>query len=454
MAQAAAFYTSVRAGRQQFRDLPSVLGGLATLLALGMALFHLYTGVTFPLLALQQRSVHLGFVLVLIFLLIPPAERFRSSKLWLAVDVLLAALSVGAMGYMATVDLAQLADMIGLDLRPEQYFFGISAILLLLEATRRTSGLAFCLVIAGFLLFALYGAHIPGPVAFRNVPMDRFVSSMYLTTNGIFSGLLGVSATYVFLFMAFSSFLQHSGAGDYIMRLAFASFGGVRGGPAKVAVVSSGLFGMFSGSPMANVAGTGVITIPLMRKAGYRPEFAGAVEAVASTGGVLMPPVMGSVAFVMAEVLAVPYFRIVEAVALVAILYFAALFIVVDLEAVKLGLRGLPRKELPPFLRTLGDGIHLGLPIAVLVFLMVNENFTTTTAAFWATMAIPVCSWLRRSSRMDWRRILQAFEDTAYHALTVACVMAGAGMITGVLTLTGLGLRLSSLLMLSIHHDE
>ena len=224
---------------------------------------------------------------------------------------------------------------------------GMITTLLVLEATRRTAGMAMPLVAIGFILYGFIGPYMPGILNHPGIPLNQFIGMNYLFTEGIFGVPLGVSASFVIIFIIFGAFLEDSGGGKLFIDLACAFFGSVRGRPAKIAIFSSGLFGTISGSAVANVVGTGTFTIPMMKRIGYRPHFAGAVEAVASTGGMIMPPVMGAAAFIMAEIVGVSYVSVCIAAALPALLYYFSLFVFIDLEAAKTGLKGIPRKEKP-----------------------------------------------------------------------------------------------------------
>ena len=260
--------------------------------------------------------------------------------------------------------------------------------------------------------------------------------------------LAGISATYIFLFILFGAMLRAAGGGEFFINLSFGLFGHVRGGPAKIAVVASSLFGMLSGSGTANVAGTGQITIPLMKRSGYQSHFAGAVETVSSAGGLLMPPIMGSAVFIIMEVLGVNYVTIMKAAGLTAVLYYVGLFLMIDLEAQKMGMVGLPREDLPDLKKTFKDGWFFTIPIFVLIFFLVYSKVSVTRAAFWATIAIPVSSYL--GSRERWmtpRKILQGLEDGALTALPVVAILSLGGVVLGMITLTGLGLMMSGLLI-------
>jgi TRAP-type uncharacterized transport system fused permease subunit len=299
---------------------------------------------------------------------------------------------------------------------------GTILIVTVIEATRRTVGLILPLLAGVFLVYGFFGPYFPGPFGHRGYPVSRIVADQVLTTIGLFGSPLGASSTFVAIFMIFSAFLQASGTGQSFIDLAVSFFGGIRGGPAKVAVFASSLFGAISGSAVANVAGTGTFTIPLMKRTGYRPHFAGAVEAAASTGGQLMPPVMP------------------------ALLYYFGVFVSVDLEAVRTKLLGLPRSELPSRVAVMRKA-YMFLPIFLLVYLMVIVLYTPTRAAVWAIAATVAVSVFIKESRMGMKELRLALIKGAESLIPVINACACAGIIVGILMLTGLGLRLSSILI-------
>jgi TRAP transporter 4TM/12TM fusion protein len=270
---------------------------------------------------------------------------------------------------------------------------------------------------------------------------------MFITADGVFGMLAGISATFIFLFILFGALLREAGGGEFFINFAYGICGKFRGGPAKVAVVGSSLFGMLSGSGTANVAGTGQITIPLMKRTGYPSYFAGAVEAVSSAGGLLMPPVMGSAVFVMMEILGVNYLTIMKASILMACLYYLGLFLMIDIEAQKIGLVGLKKEEIPPLKKTLKEGWHFFIPLLVLIYFLGIEKSSVTRAALWANISIPLISMIRRETRMSPSKILTGLEKGAVTAAPVVAILSLGGIVVGMITLTGLGLMLSSILI-------
>lgn len=434
----------------QFRKLAGTAGVVVSAIAIAMSLFHYYTAAMGVLVAILQRAVHLLFAMVLAFLLWPAAKGGTRHRIpWY--DWVLAAFGAAVCLYHV-VEYEAIIFRAGMPTAIDVYF-GLAAILLVLEITRRTVGPELPIVAVVFLAYAHLGPYFPHPLDHRGYTLRSIVEHVYLTTEGIFGIPLGVSSTFVFLFILYGAFLEKTGVGQFFIDLAFAVTGHLRGGPAKAAVLASGLLGSISGSSVANTVTTGAFTIPAMLRAGYRREFAGAVEAAASTGGQIMPPVMGAAAFIMAEMTGIPYFTIVKAAAIPAILYFLSVGTMVHIEAVKTGLKGLPRESLPRAGPTIRRGWYLLVPLFTIVyFLMVGRS------AFWAAfqsinIAVAV-ALLAALLRRDWaggrqlvRGIPGAFESGARNAVGVAAACACAGIVVGVVTLTGLGLRFSHLVL-------
>jgi TRAP transporter 4TM/12TM fusion protein len=296
------------------------------------------------------------------------------------------------------------------------------------------------------MLYGLAGPWLPGGLAHRGLSLEITIDQTYFTTEGIFGVPLGVAATYVILFIIFGAFLEKSGAGQFFMNFANAIAGGARGGPGKVSVVSSSLFGTISGSAVANVMVDGWLTIPMMKRTGFKAEAAAAIEAVASTGGQIMPPIMGAAAFVMAEFLGASYTQIMIAAAIPAIFYYGALFAAIHFNAVRSGLQGIPRNELPVLGHIIIRQGHLFLPVIVLLAFLLN-GFTATYAAIVSAAFVVMISWLRRSTRIGVRGILDALREGAVHTVPVAMACAAAGIVIGIVLQTGLALRFTSFLV-------
>ena len=424
---------------QSFRNYTGFLKWLVTIGAISFSGFQLYTAIFGNLASQLQRSVHLTFALGLIFLLYPISSKAKKNRLPFY-DAILVIVSI-YVGLYWTFEYEDLINRAGM-YNSLDFIVGALAILLVLEAARRVVGFPITIIAVGFLLYALFGRYMPGFLEHRGVTLERLVSHMYYTLDGILGTPLSVSATFIFLFLLFGAFLEKSGVGQYFNDLALLIAGRSTGGPAKVAVFSSALQGTISGSSVANVVTSGSFTIPMMKKTGYRPEFAGAVEAAASTGGQLMPPIMGAAAFLMAEFTGIPYWDIAKAAAVPALLYFAGIWIMVHLEAKRTGLRGLTKEELPDKKEVLSK-LYLLLPIVIIIALM-STGFSPVRSALLGILSVIVVAAFRKDTRMSVKDIFQALENGARTALGVAAATAAAGIIVGVVTLTGLGLKFAN----------
>jgi len=321
---------------------------------------------------------------------------------------------------------------------------GAGAILISLEAARRTTGLIIPIVCAAFLFYAYIGPQMPGILRHDGFPLWRIIEYNFITTEGMLGQITNIFASYIFVFVIFAAFLERSGLGQLFMDTALALTGRMTGGPGLAACFSSALMGMVSGSPVANVVTTGAFTIPLMKRVGYKPEFAGAVEAAASTGGQYMPPIMGAAAFMLAEFTETPYIEVVKISILPAILYFGAVGTMVYLEARKTRLVGLPSSELPDIRHVLKRSYQF-LPIPVIIFLML-KGYSPFYSAVWAIITTVILSWFRKETRMGPRRILDALVGGAMSSLSVGSLVGALGVIMGTCLLTGLPARLSELI--------
>jgi len=401
-------------------------------LALAMALFHLYTGYFGPPDAIVFRAIHLGFALTLAFLIYP---RGNNAIVWMsaAIGLVVSAYPIVSLDYinnrMIYVDDMRLADWV----------FGGLMLITLLEATRRAIGLALPVTALLFLTYAVLVADSDLPVLLEQI---------YVSTEGIFGIPISVSATYVILFIIFGALVERSGAGRLFMDFALSLTGSSAGGPAKVACVTSGLFGTVSGSAVANVMTTGAFTIPLMKRLGYKPAFAGAVEAVASTGGQIMPPIMGAAAFVMAAFLGVSYLTVAAYALVPAILYYLAVFMAVHFEAKRLGLEGLPREECPRLAEVLWSRGHLFLPLILLVAVLLS-GYSAPFAALCGIASVIPSAALRAGTRreLDLSVMLEGLIVGARSSVAVALACGCAGIVIGVITLTGLGIEFTSLVL-------
>ena len=417
-----------------------IMAKIVSAIAITFSVFQLYTA-TFGVLDAQlQRAVHLGFGLALVYLLYPSRKSWSRTRVH-PLDVVLAILGAASPAYIV-LEYKELVLRSGTVTTPD-LVIGLLGILLVVEATRRVVGIPMVTVVLCFIAYAFAGPYMPGVLAHRGLTLNQLVGHLYFTTEGIFGIPLGVSSTFIFLFILFGAYLESTGLGKFFIDLANSIAGWASGGPAKVAVLSSGLMGTVSGSSVANVVGTGSLTIPMMKKLGYHKNFAGAVEAAASTGGQLMPPVMGAAAFLMAEFVGVPYIDIVKAAVVPALLYFTGVWLGVHFEAKRSNLKGLPREQLPKFGRLFIERGHLALPLVVIVYLLVS-GYTPMRAALVAIVLSIVCSALRKSTRMKPIEIVRGLDKGARNVLSVLVACASAGIVIGVVTKTGVGLKLAS----------
>lgn len=425
----------------RFRTLEGWQSKLVALIAIAMSCFHFYTSGFGLLLAQKQGAVHLAFTLCLVFLLYPASSKHSKTSGIPFYDFILGAVGVASAMYLV-VFFNELTTRAGLPTQTD-LIMGFLLIVTLLEATRRISNPVLpCLAVTA-LLYCYFGRSLPDMIAHRGFSIPRIVNHMYLGTEGIFGTPLEVSSTFVFMFILFGSVLEKTGLGKFIIDLSMALAGWSTGGPAKVAVVSSGLMGTVSGSSVANVCTTGMFTIPLMKSVGYEPHFAGAVEAVASTGGQIMPPVMGAGAFIMAQFLGVPYLEVALAAVVPALLYYFAVMVQVHFEATRLGLKGIPWAQLPPLWPLIKSKGFLLIPLIAIIYFLI-AGYTPLRAAFNGILVSFALSWLNKETRLTPPRILEAFQSGARGAIGVACACATVGMVVGMGTLTGLALRIAN----------
>lgn len=432
----------------KLRKLTGKVALFITIVAILMSAFHLFTAWHGTLLAMKQRSLHLIFAFTLGFALYPGFKKSSKDKIDI-MDWVLMILSIGVWGYIFfNVEAIALK---GGQMSTTDMVLGVLAVLLTLEVTRRVVGPELPIVTIVFLLFAYFGRSLPGVFAHRGFNVTRIVSHMYMTTEGIMGTPLGVSSTFVFMFILFGSFLDKTGVGEFFIDFAYALTGSTRSGPAMTSVLSSGLMGSISGSSVANTVTTGAFTIPLMKSVGYKPHYAGAVEATASTGGQIMPPVMGAAAFIMADFTGFPYISIVKAAIIPAVLYYIAVGTMVHLEACKLGLKGMPRESLPKVSNILRKQGYLTLPLIAIIFMLVKQYPPTMAALTGIIIGVIVAfaaSLIKKDNSFTPKDILGAMEAGAKGAVGVACACACAGMIVGVVTLTGFGLKIAEVIVL------
>lgn len=408
------------------------------------ALFQLYASLSGRLPQQILRYGHLGFAISLAFIIYPTTKK-SSRRTVNPLDVIFALAFLTVIGYF-------IGNFKALQLRAGEYtaldtvMAGLGVFLVLL-ACWRVVGPPIVIIASCFMLYGLMGARglfavqMPGFLAQRGYQLPRIITHLFITTEGVIGNPIGVCSTYIFLFILFGSCLEKTGIGQFFIDLANALAGWAVGGPAKVAVLSSALQGTVSGSSVANTVSTGSFTIPLMKSLGYKPEFAGAVEAAASTGGQIMPPVMGSAAFLIAESVGIPYSQLMLVALIPALLYFSGIWIMVDFEARRKGLKGLPREKLPPAKPLLLQKGHLVLPLAAIIYFMLS-GFTITRSALWGVAIAALAPFLRKSTWVSPKQILEALPLAARNIVSVATACSTAGIIVGMVTLTGLGQRI------------
>ena len=424
---------------------------LLTILALAWSLFQLWV-VREAINDTLVRSIHLAFALSLAFLSFPAHASSPRNRIPWTDYMLAAAASLGAL-YLAL-------DYDGIALRPglpltRDLVMGVITLVLLLEGARRCLGVALTIIGVIFLAYCHFGPYLPDLLAHRGASLSKIINHMYLTTEGVFGVPLRVSASFVFLFVLFGALLEKAGAGHYFIQLAYAALGSFRGGPAKAAIMASGLTGMVSGSSIANTVTTGTFTIPLMKKVGFPAEKAAAVEVAASTNGQLMPPIMGAAAFIIAEFLGISYTEVIKAAFIPAVVSYIGLFYVVHLESCKLGLSGVPRSQLPPLAITFFSGLHYLIPVAMLIYSLVVERQSAGMAAFNAIVLVivililqkPTLALLRQhpvppAFKAGLRDLFDGLVNGARYMVPIGVATAAAGLVVGTITLTGLGQRL------------
>ena len=449
---------------------PRNVAFVIAVIAVAMSLFQMYGAGIEPLGLFYQRTTHLSFVMTLAFLMFPVYGQSRARGLtgWI-IDGVFIAMSVASGGYIILF-LDQIINRAGFWTQTD-LTMGIIATITVLEAARRAVGLGMTMIGLGAILYALAGSRgalpwlgdwLPGILNHRGAGIDRLVGQLYLGQEGIFGLPLGIAATYVFMFVLFGAFLEATGAGRFFIDLAYAATGRKAGGPAKAAVLASAGMGSISGAAIANVVTTGAFTIPLMKKLGYRPAQAGGIEAAASTGGQIMPPLMGAGAFLISEYTQIPYVHIVLVSIFPAFLYMATIYLFVHLVAVKAGMKGMPAADLPQVRDVLRDGWQFIVPLFVLIYLLL-QNVSPMRVGFWAILSVVVVAGLRAcldhlragSDPREWieagergvRVVLRSLALGARNAIAVSMACAVAGIIVGVVGLTGLGLKFSSMML-------
>ncbi len=411
-----------------------------SIVAILLSLYHMYTSYFGTPPVLQHRAIHVAAILVLAFALYPPFRQAKRHKIPIY-DLVLIALSASTAVYVIW-NYADIVRRAGEPTTWDVVFAGI-LIVLVIEAARRLTGWALPILAIVFLLYAIYGRQVPGTFRHRGYSVDDTLNFLFLTTEGVYGTAIAVSASYIFLFVLFGAVLQKSGMGQFFNDFALALAGQSRGGPAKVAVLASGFLGSINGAAVANVVTTGAFTIPLMKRVGYRPLFAGAVESTASVGGQILPPIMGASAFIMAETLGIPYSQIAIAAIIPALLYYLGIIAQVHLRATRRGLKGISRENLPQVREVLKERGHLLIPLIFLIYMLFFSGRTILFSALLTILLTIVVAQLRATTRMSVKDMVGSLELGAKTAVSVVVACAAVGIIVGVVTMTGFGVKLA-----------
>lgn len=436
-----AFDTGVR------RRPQGVIGSLIKGFAALSAIWTIYAAAFSRQDTLPLTVTFLALMLVLTFLLIGHSGNAHASKVhWFDWPLSFLAACCGIYFLTQSDTISQRITLLD-PLSAMDIFFASLMIALTIEAIRRTVGMGLTLIVCGFIVYNLYGDNLSGPLSHGEIGIEHFLDIMVFTTDGLFGVPLRVAATYAFLFVLFGTLLAKTGGGDFFFNLAASLTGRSKGGPAKIAVISSGLYGTISGSPTSDVVTTGAVTIPMMKRMGYGAAFSGAVEVAASTGGSLLPPVMGSAAFIMAEYTGIAYVDIALAGLIPAILYYIPIYFQVHLRAKKLNLQGLAEDKVPRLLHTLKDGGLFLVPLAVITWVLL-DGYTPTYAAVYGTIAVLVVSSLKAVTRVNVKAIFDVLSETCLRMVAVAGACAAAGLVIGGITMTGLASKFSHLVFL------
>lgn len=430
------------------KGLADLAGKILFFLGLAATCFHLCVSATGILEAYKMRTTHMMFLLPMAFLIYPTSKKGRLSKISV-IDFAWFALTLAAMIYVSQIAYDRLIMRIPFvsPITTLDYIVAVFLIIAVLEATRRVAGWGMVIVCLVALAYAFFGKYLHGKLRHTGTTVRRMAEQMSLTTNGIFGSTVAASATFIFMFTLFGEFLDYSGAGQFFIDLSFALTGKAKGGPAKMAVVASGLMGMISGSSTANVTSTGAYTIPLMKKTGYRPEFAGAVEASASTGGQILPPVMGAASFLLAEYVGISYISLCAAAAIPAILYFVAVFIGVHFEAVRIGLKGVePDANAVSWKTLLLRQGYMAAPLIVILVTMI-AGFSAYKAALYGIVSIVIILFIEKRGRVDVKSLVKTLAKGGRSAVMIAVTCAAAGIVIGVSNETGIGVKFASIII-------
>jgi TRAP transporter 4TM/12TM fusion protein len=410
--------------------------------AVSFSVFVIYSMTTLRIQEMRQLSLFLAFSMALAFIHYPLNPKKPNSKSFIFIDLILACLSFTLAIYIY-IDFWEFIFRVGIPTKWD-IAFSFIAIVLVFEATRRTVGWPLLIIAIVFLLYTFFGQMLPSALAHQGYDLSRITTTLFMTKNGLFGIPLKVMTHFIFLFIAFGAFFGTCGGTQFFIDLATAMFGKLRGGPAKISIAVSGMMGTISGSAVANTVTTGTLTIPLMKRIGFEAHIAGAVEATASSGGALMPPVMGAAAFVMAEFLGIPYISLCKAALIPAVLYYLAIFAIVHFYSMKIGLEGLPASEIPSIKSVLKEKWIYIIPIFVLILTLIF-GYSPRVAVLHSLLATIIMSAFKKEARMTPSKIFDALAKSAYNSVMVACACATAGIVIGIVLLTGMGTKVTTL---------
>ncbi|MGN7296487.1 TRAP transporter permease [Ferdinandcohnia sp. SAFN-114] len=429
------------------RDLTGPAAKYFKSIAFILSLFQIVSVVWGKLDPIQLLATHLAFILILTFLYYSFSKQSRTSATPTIPDYICSLLALGA-GCYFNIHAERISERIPIvdPMSPLDIFVGFVFVLLSIEAARRTIGMPIVIIVLIGISYALWGHHLGGLIWHREFSFSEVVEDLAYSFNGLWGSPIAVAASFVYMFLLFGAFLQKAGAGEFFFQLSTALAGRTRGGAAKVAVIASAFFGMISGSPTANVVTTGSFTIPVSRRSGYKPTFAAAVEAAASTGGSILPPIMGSSAFLMAAITQIPYISIVIAAIIPGILYYTSLLAMVHFEAIRLDLPKANKEDIPNVSNVLKEGWYYFIPLVILLFFLLN-GYSASRTGFYGVLAIIVVSWFRKKTRMGVKQIFEAMLDGAKSSIPVTTACAAAGLVISGIMSTGLGGKLTSIVL-------
>ena len=441
MASQDAWFAPIEGKKRTITGVYAVIYGL---IAAGFSVWYMYTS-GFGLVSTEtNRGLYLLFTSVLVFLAYPARKGAPTGRPSL-IDLVCVVLAVAAIGYWmdqyVPYAMFRVSEPNNWDL-----IMGGIAIVVVLETSRRVLGIAIPIISVLFLMQLYFGPYLPGKLSHSGLPVDRIIEFTFSTQEAMFGVVTATFATFVFPFMIFGAFLERSGAGAFFMDLATALTGRWRGGPAKIATISSALFGSISGSSVANVVASGSFTIPMMKRIGFKPHHAGAIEAIASTGGQIMPPIMGAGVFILATLTQTDYLTIAAMNVIPAVLFFTFILLMVDLEAVRSGIKGLPGEEIPRVRDVLRRGWHFFVPLVVVISLLF-QGYSPDLGAFWGTVSTMALSWLRKETAMGPRDIFRGLVAGAHNNTSAGAAIGSLGVIIGGIILSGLGLKFSAVLV-------